>query len=108
MHIHPEGAPYYVNAKLKVVTDSNIREEDVYNLLSRGITHFWKMSHALQTPLSSSCELYIRAESDDECCSYYVVDHDSQTEFWLQQAESEDLGFYRVASETHLGELRFP
>lgn len=91
-----------------MVTDSDVRDEDVYNLLSKGIAHFLKMVDALQTPLPESSELYIRAELEDERCSYYIVDHDSQTEFWLQQAESDDLGFYRVASETHLGMFQPP
>lgn len=61
----------------------------------------------LEKPLPQRSEIFIQLENDDidleSCkCNYYIVDHDTRTEFWLHPTDSYALGLGRVTSEFHL------
>lgn len=103
-HVHPEGARYFVNAEKKVVTDSDIQDTEVLDLIDRGIVLFNKLAEGSDVPLSEDRELYIRAVTDegDAHCRYYFVDHSCQKEAWLHEIDSDDLGIHRILSKTHL------
>jgi hypothetical protein len=102
-HIHPEGAPYYVNGSLHVVTDSDITESSVFELVNRTIGEVQALSLAAKSVSSNSVELYIRVDDAEENkCSYYLVDHATRTEFWLHSMTNADLGLQQACSAAHL------
>ncbi|KAF8889704.1 hypothetical protein BD779DRAFT_1671802 [Infundibulicybe gibba] len=45
-------------------------------------------------------ELFIRIDGED--CTYYLVDHATRTEFWLDAYDTDDLNIAPVASRSHL------
>ena len=100
-HLHPEGSTYFVNSLINVITDSNIRKPDVYATLMEGISVVQGLATSAQATLSAATELYIRAD-EPKTCHYYLVNHDTQAEFWLNENEFDELGFCRVVSMAHL------
>lgn len=107
--IHPEGARYYVNSLMNVVTDSNIGMREIFDKIVKGLGEFQSLvsNHLGNIPKSS--ELYIKLDDTEENqCDYYLVDHDTRTEFWLQPLTAADLGLQQTCSATHLSELPRP
>ncbi|OCH87071.1 hypothetical protein OBBRIDRAFT_827936 [Obba rivulosa] len=104
MYIHPEGAVYYVNtsSKMPVITDTPVDNPAALKKLEQGIRVVWASMVESQMAVISNAELYIYAEPDADKCKYYMVDHDSQTEFWLEDAEMSSLHMSPVSSNTHL------
>jgi hypothetical protein len=101
--IHPEGAKFYVNSLINVVTDSNIGLRDIYDKVVKGISEVQRLVTASLGSLSKESELYIKTdETEENQCKYYLVDHDTQTEFWLQPMSAVDLGLQQACSIPHL------
>ncbi|KAL6309944.1 hypothetical protein BKA93DRAFT_756917 [Sparassis latifolia] len=104
LQVHPEGSPYYVNA-LKVpcvVTDTPLHDPELCSKLTSSIEVFHYNVKNLDLTLPSDCELYVHVDSTHDGCSYYLVDHDCQTIFWLQTMDSDTLGLPEVSSISHL------
>jgi hypothetical protein len=51
---------------------------------------------------SATTELFLEPSDDLESCGYYVVDHSTHSEFWLDQVSTEFLDFGRVVSISSL------
>ncbi|OCH96112.1 hypothetical protein OBBRIDRAFT_363125 [Obba rivulosa] len=102
--INPEGSPFYVTecGAISVVTDSPIQEAGISEKLAKGIGRVRSQIEDLAFKLPRNAELYIRADKIKETCSYYFVDHDSQTEFWLQDIEMTTMGMPEVSSVKHI------
>ncbi|KAH8829359.1 hypothetical protein DL96DRAFT_1708503 [Flagelloscypha sp. PMI_526] len=103
-HTDPEGARYFVqDSEPRLVTPT-----DIYVSTNAGRLQFWlKHIQALlitkNITISPALELFLRLE-DDDCC-YYLVDHASQKEFWLEDLETDALGLGPVVSPSHLDHL---
>lgn len=108
MHVNPEGAKYYVNAFINVVTDTAIHSAHLYDCVLRGIRECNDLAKQAQITLPQQSELFIQVPdgetvSEKNCsCNYYLVDHDTQTEFWLHSIEPRDMGIVHVSSESQL------
>lgn len=102
-YLHPEGATYFVNSLISVVTDSNILKADIYGAVMEGVGLVQNIATNLQAKITAGTELYIRADEPDSC-HYYLVNHDTRVEFWLNANELSELGFSRVVSMAHLSE----
>lgn len=103
-HLNPEGAPYYVRREgdISVVTDAPIHKLDVSEKVNAAFERFQALVDQVGFKLPVYCDLYLRPNGDDDGCGYYLVDHDSQTAFWLQSIESDALELPAVTSITHL------
>ncbi|GJE86139.1 hypothetical protein PsYK624_022190 [Phanerochaete sordida] len=102
-HPHPEGATYFINNLINVVTDSNILRADIFGVFMEGVGQVQSLAANLDIKISASVELYVRAELGKENkCHYYLVNHQARTEFWLNDNDLVDLGFSRVVSRPHL------
>ncbi|KIP11931.1 hypothetical protein PHLGIDRAFT_113994 [Phlebiopsis gigantea 11061_1 CR5-6] len=102
-HMHPEGARYYVNCTLAipVVTDSCLKGEDILCIITEGLLVFQDLA-AKSPKLPPTTELYIRVENETEReCGYYLVDHATQLEFWLEKVTTTQIGLDQVSSEAH-------
>ncbi|KAG6868148.1 hypothetical protein C0993_007092 [Termitomyces sp. T159_Od127] len=99
-HIHPEGQPYFLkNAAIRVVTEAYVYDGNVLEKVEYWIEVIENLVSQKQT-LSDGIELFVQIDGND--CLYYLVDHDSRTEFWLDDLETSEMGFEPVASTTHL------
>jgi hypothetical protein len=104
---HPEGKPYFCrNAGLRVVTEAYLYHPEMMNKVS-----FWTSSleKAFQTKgmkLSTTTELFLEPRDDMESCGYYLVDHATRTEFWINPVSTALLGVGRVTSISHLSTLQ--
>ncbi|EMD42073.1 hypothetical protein CERSUDRAFT_110625 [Gelatoporia subvermispora B] len=104
MYINPEGSPYYVIAShpFSIVTDSMVEESDTQEELYKGIRHIIAQIEDLSFQLPRNAELYIRFDKAAGGYRYYFVDHDAQTEFWLQDIEMASLSIPEVSSTYHM------
>lgn len=103
-HVNPEGANYYVNnaGAVCVVTDAPLHKQDIREKIHASVEKIHILVEHLGFKLPADCELYIKPCSTSDKVSYYFVDHDSQTEFWLQNVDSEELDIPDVSSIEHL------
>ncbi|OCH93307.1 hypothetical protein OBBRIDRAFT_790337 [Obba rivulosa] len=104
MYVHPEGTVYYVNtsSEITIVTDTPIYDPAALRKLEEGVSLVCVSMSTSQTVMPNIVELYIYAEPDAEECKYYLIDHESQTEFWLDDVEMSSLYMPPVSSEAHL------
>lgn len=51
-------------------------------------------------PLSNTIELFILIEDAD--CAYYLIDHSSRSQFWLEPLRTDELGIPDADSPSHL------
>ncbi|KZT02690.1 uncharacterized protein LAESUDRAFT_815120 [Laetiporus sulphureus 93-53] len=103
-HIHPEGARYYVNSSefVPIVTDASIVKPEIFQQLFASIENVRILAGNCGFTLPATCELYLHVEEGRQGCRYYLVDHDTQTEFWLQEVQSESLNLPDATSIEHL------
>jgi hypothetical protein len=52
--------------------------------------------------LSDEVELYLRLDEPSGACSYYIIDHASRTQFWIDPMPTELLDLPPVVSTSHL------
>lgn len=103
--IHPEGAVYYVNAMLSIVTDSDLRVRHIFDKITKGTKSFDQLVSGYSEKLPQSTELFLTIEdSSDHDCGYYLVDHDTQVEFWLKEVDAAQMGIQQINSVSHLSE----
>ncbi|OCH93305.1 hypothetical protein OBBRIDRAFT_790335 [Obba rivulosa] len=104
MYVHPEGTVYYINTGevIPVVTDTPVCHPTALKKLEEGVGAVWDCMNNSQTSIPNNSELYIYAEPNAEECKYYLIYHDSQTEFWLENTEMSSLYMPPVSSEAHL------
>ena len=87
---------------LPIITDSPIQEAWTQEKLNRAISYILKQIAGWGSKLPRNAELYVRVDRSSEECAYYFVDHDTQTEFWVQDIKMEDLGMPSVSSIWHI------
>ncbi|KAF7983487.1 hypothetical protein HWV62_21798 [Athelia sp. TMB] len=103
---HPEGAKYFYRARGKHI--STVTDADIYNSAVLAKVNAWteQIERALcDKPIvvsSPSIELFLEPADDLSICRYYLVDHATRSEFWIDEITSELLDFGQVASTSHL------
>ncbi|KAF9031141.1 hypothetical protein BDP27DRAFT_1409897 [Rhodocollybia butyracea] len=87
-YTHPEGQLYFHrNSELQITTEAYLYSPEI-------------LVKKKNIPISNALELYLMIE--DTGCAYYFVDHASQSQFWLEQVQSDELGIPDVDSPSHL------
>jgi hypothetical protein len=100
---HPEGQTYfYRSAGLRVVTEAFIYRPEIMDKISSWAD---RVEDALKikgiTP-SATTELFLEPYEGLESCGYYLVNHATHSEFWIDQVSTEVLDLGRVVSMSHL------
>lgn len=92
--IHPRGAPYYFHEQSFIITDSDMRDEN----MRRVIFHFYSLlqaratSHRVPFPFGTHLCMHLRVISTSEArCSYYFIDAEPRNLFWLEEFKFDDL-----------------
>lgn len=106
--VNPEGARYYVNntEAICIVTDAPLHRQEIYEKLYASVERILYQIKVLKFQVPADCEIYVRPHSNREGCVYYMIDHDSHTEFWLQSIHSDALEMPAVSSIDHLSKLQ--
>jgi len=114
--IHPEGIKYYYHPVRRIITDSNIKNEHILQVVYRALTLLDMRLNAQGLILPPTTEVTLEVDlnlgSTDEAgnttengppiVKYYFVDHAQKTEFWLEKTTTAMLKCPPVTSYTHL------
>lgn len=106
-HVNPEGSRYFVNnsGTFAIVTDTPIRSQELWLKLFQGIQSVHALIENAKLCLQPTSELYIRVCGNNSVYDYYFVDHETQTEFWLEDVNAEALDLPEYTSNDHLSEV---
>jgi hypothetical protein len=106
-YTHPEGQPYFHrNAGLRVVTEAYLYRSEIMDKISCWTNSIEKALRIRGIEPSDKMELFLEPREDLESCGYYLVDHSTHSEFWIDQVSTEFLGLRQVVSLSHLSGLR--
>ena len=103
---HPEGKIYfYRSVGLRVVTEAYLFHPEIMDKISSWVRCVEDAFHMKSISPSVTTELFLEPREDLESCGYYMVDHATRTEFWLNQVSTELLEIGQVVSMSHLSAL---
>jgi hypothetical protein len=101
-HTDPEGSRYFVqDSEPRLITPTNVYVPENAERLQHWLKHVQALLITRRITINSSIELYLRLDDEGDCC-YYLVDHNSHKEFWLQDLDTELLCIGPVVSRSHL------
>lgn len=53
-------------------------------------------------PISDEVELFLQLDNEANSCAYYLIDHSSRTQFWIDELPTDVLNLPPVVSNSHL------
>lgn len=101
----PEGQCYFVRdmgCGPRIVTDAYIHRPEIMEDIAYWSSHIEDQLVSKNMVVSDATELFLTLDGVD--CMYYFVDHNTRTEFWMDQYETDDLNLVPVMSDSHLSE----
>ncbi|KAF9465056.1 hypothetical protein BDZ94DRAFT_1320650 [Collybia nuda] len=107
-HIHPEGRPTFYNEEKRIITESWILDQEVYECLTSSFLLLEDFIRVGRYEFPPDCHLVLDVEekmedTDQYWCGYYYVSHSTQVIFWLEKI---DISEFFVAAETEVEEAR--
>lgn len=101
------GTSYFYNSVHKIVTTSDIRSPLILDTLVSALTILDVRLNTASIVLPSSTEIVIdvirtSCSSSPPAVSYYLVDHQQRTQFWLEDVDIETLECPPVMNHDHL------
>lgn len=96
---------YFYNKHSRVLTEAYIYSVPTLKRISYWIKVIEGLARSCEIKLLDSVEIFLGLDGseNDECC-YYLIDHSTQSEFWLQDYSSEELDLPPSLSLTQLSE----
>jgi len=102
-YTHPEGQPYFHrSAGLRVVTEAYLYRSEIMDKVSCWASSIEEALRIRGIETSDKMELFLEPGEDLESCGYYLVNHSTRSEFWIDQVSTEFLGLRQVVSLSHL------
>ncbi|KAI0631097.1 hypothetical protein C8Q77DRAFT_1062486 [Trametes polyzona] len=102
-HVQPEGQLYFSrDSSPRIVTDAYIYCAVIQQKVLSFAAVVAKVLDAKHISLPDSAEVYLWPSDIEDECHYYVVDHTSQTMFWFEEVDLDQLCIPDVVSESHL------
>ncbi|EPQ52246.1 hypothetical protein GLOTRDRAFT_80492 [Gloeophyllum trabeum ATCC 11539] len=100
-YVNPEGQTYYASTvPFRVVTEERLNIPEVRDKICKWAMYFGELMKEREIQTVDSVELYL--ELSHEGCSYYLVDHRTRTEFWLEELSTEALDLPAADCPAHL------
>jgi len=101
-HIHPEGALYFHRHSpvMQVVTSAYLYSSEIDSRIREWVIAIETMIFEKSIAVTKNVDLVLQLDGED--CYYYLANHDSQSLFWLDRYDTDDLGLLPVASPSHL------
>ncbi|KAI5121696.1 hypothetical protein M0805_002089 [Coniferiporia weirii] len=101
--IQAEGQPYFYHSEGHFVTEANIYNPEKLERITHWMGVVRKFAEMCDIEVTNSMEIMLQLDDDDESlCSYYLIEHDSGSVFWLHEITSEDVGIPESASYAQL------
>ncbi|KAJ7741402.1 hypothetical protein DFH07DRAFT_837908 [Mycena maculata] len=94
---HPEGAQFYFHGERQIYTDSNILDDEIFDVIAKAIDTIDDFKRAHNILLEPSVDLVLDAYPEWGC-QYYFVNNQTRWIFWMDNAESDILP---ITSELH-------
>ncbi|KAG8929753.1 hypothetical protein FRC02_005101 [Tulasnella sp. 418] len=106
-YIHPEGAKYFYNPALRLITPSDILKQDIWEFIVEAFRNMVESIKEKGRELPLSTEVYLELQSDASHgeCRYYLIDHNTRVVYWAEDISTEKLGLEAVASPEHMSAL---
>lgn len=82
---------YFYNHRSRVLTEAYIYSAPTLKRISYWIDVIERLACRNEIKFTESVEMFLQLDGSDDGCSYYLVDHSTQSEFWLQDYSSEEL-----------------
>ena len=101
-HIHPEGLLYYHHVSRHVLTEANLRKPELLHKINYWMGEFDKARDRTSFEFPETYELVLELDLEEQGCSYYLVDHDRHTVFYLDDTNTGQLDLPDVCSLDHL------
>ena len=95
---------YFYNEESRIVTEAYIYSASTLKRISYWIEVIESLARTREIKLLDTVELFLQLEEEDDGCSYYLIDHNTQTEFWLLDYSSEELNMPASLSLSQLRE----
>ncbi|KAJ7211366.1 hypothetical protein GGX14DRAFT_624528, partial [Mycena pura] len=103
-HTHPEGQLYFCRAgSPRIVTEAYLYRTEVLDKVLHWVKKIEDIAAERNFPLSGQVELFIKLEDED--CAYYIVDHATRAQSWMEDVDTDDLGLPPVVSVSQLNIL---
>jgi len=101
--IHPEGQTYfYRSAGLRIVTEACIYRPEIMDKISSWASSVEDALRIKGVTPPATTELFLEPYEDLETCGYYLIDHTTRSESWIDQVSTEVLRLQQVVSISHL------
>ncbi|KAJ7706611.1 hypothetical protein B0H16DRAFT_1634781 [Mycena metata] len=100
-HVHPEGQLYFFRqGPLRVVTDAYLYSATTAEIVCRWVEVVEGLLSTAGVVVGTTFELFLQPEENG--CAYYLIDHATCAQFWLQKYNTEDLGLQNFGSASLL------
>ncbi|KAJ7189913.1 hypothetical protein GGX14DRAFT_484152, partial [Mycena pura] len=100
-HVHPEGNIYFaLDGPLRVVTNAYLYRGTTLQRVCHWIEQIQKLLLQSGVTVTENAELFLMLEAED--CGYYLVDHATRTQFWLESFDTEKLDLPAVSTQSQL------
>ncbi|KAJ7512641.1 hypothetical protein B0H11DRAFT_1946634 [Mycena galericulata] len=100
-HIHPEGQLYFCREGApRILTEAYLYRPEILDKVTCWIEKIEERLVRINFPVSDQVELFIKIEDDN--CAYYLVDHATRAQSWLEEINTYDLGLPPVVSLSQL------
>ncbi|KAJ7032360.1 hypothetical protein C8F04DRAFT_657661 [Mycena alexandri] len=99
--VHPEGQLYFLReGALRVVTDAYLYSATTAETVCRWVEAVEALLSTAGVVVGTTFELFLQPEENG--CAYYLVDHATCTQFWLEKYNTENLGLQCFTSASQL------
>ncbi|KAF8578970.1 hypothetical protein K439DRAFT_1638397 [Ramaria rubella] len=102
-YVHPEGQIYYYHTSHHAITEANLQNRNTLCKINNWLKEFHQAREHLYFELPPAYEVLLELDLEEEGCRYYLIDHERQTLFYLDDANNDHLDLPEVCSTTHLG-----
>ncbi|KAG8926427.1 hypothetical protein FRC02_008893, partial [Tulasnella sp. 418] len=106
-HVQPEGASYFYNPFLRIVTPSDVCLPGVSELIVTAFERITSIMRQKQRELNLASEIYIElggSPTQPQYC-YYLIDHNCRIPYWITDITPDVIGLEPFSSEDHLKSL---
>ncbi|KAG8929304.1 hypothetical protein FRC03_008937 [Tulasnella sp. 419] len=109
-YTQPEGAKYFYNPSLRIVTPSDICNPENWDVIMKAFERVIELIKLKDRELPITSEIYLEIQtiSPQRECRYYLIDHSIRIPFWLDDISTEELGLEAVESPDHMRSMLIP
>ncbi|KDQ58431.1 hypothetical protein JAAARDRAFT_34225 [Jaapia argillacea MUCL 33604] len=102
-HTNPEGRHYFVHGtRPSIVTEECLYVHETLARITYWISRVNQLLADKRIGLPDTVELFLELCEMSSSCRYYLIDHATRVEFWLEDASTDILELPQIVSTSHL------